>query len=199
MVFMQFGSTYPLYLRDHFGLEKPQIGLMYAVNTSIIVAFEMLLIDAVKHWPLMRTIAWGSFLSCVGFGILPLGASGYYAVFAMGVVTIGEMLSFPLSSAFVANRSGPGREGLYLGWHTATHALAWVLGPGIGAALYELNPDALWLGSLGVAVLVLAGFLALSRHVREQTCGTVENIAPVLPPPAETPLDQLAQPAGQPA
>jgi MFS family permease len=199
MVFMQFGSTYPLYLRDHFAMTKPHIGLMYAVNTSIIVAFEMLLIDAVKHWPLMRTIAWGSFLSCVGFGILPFGASGYYAIFAMGVVTIGEMLSFPLSSAFVANRSGAGREGIYMGWHTATHALAWVLGPGLGAALYEINRDALWLASLAVSVLVLAGFFALARHVGEQTCGAVENVAPVLPPPAETPLDQLAQPVSSPA
>jgi MFS family permease len=199
IVFMQFGATYPLYLHDHFAMEKPQIGLMYAVNTSIIVAFEMLLIDAVKHWSLMRTIAWGSFLSCVGFGILPFGSSGYYAVFAMGVVTIGEMLSFPLSSAFVANRSGPGREGVYMGWHTATHALAWVLGPGLGAAIYEVNRDALWLSSLAVAVLVLVGFLALGRRVGSQTCGVVENLAPVLPPPAETPLDQLAQPVSSPA
>jgi MFS family permease len=195
MVFMQFGSTYPLFLRDHFAMSKPQIGLMYAVNTSIIVVFEMLLIDAVKHWPLMRTIAWGSFLSCMGFGILPFGASGFYAVFAMGVVTIGEMLSFPLSSAFVANRSGPGRESLYLGWFMVVHALAWVLGPGIGAAIYQHNRDALWLASLVVAVLVLAGFMALSRRVGGQTCGAVESVSVAMPPPAELPLDQLPQSA----
>jgi hypothetical protein len=46
---------------------------------------------------------------------------------------------------------------------------------------------------------VLAGFFALARHVGEQTCGAVENVAPMLPPPAETPLDQLAQPVSSPA
>jgi MFS family permease len=144
----------------------------------------------------MRTIAWGTFLYCVGFGILPFGASAFYAVFAMGVVTIGEMLSFPLSSAFVANRSGPGREGIYMGWYMVTHALAWVLGPGIGAAIYQHNRDALWLAALGVAVAVLVGFMALARRVGGQTCGAVEHVdLTTLPPPAEMPLDQLEQPA----
>jgi predicted MFS family arabinose efflux permease len=193
MVFMQFSSTYPLYLRDNFGLNEPQIGLMFAVNTSIIVVFEMLLIDAVKHWPLMGTIAWGSLLSCIGFGILPFGESSLYAVFAMAVVTIGEMLSFPLSSAYVANRSGPGREGLYLGWYMVVHALAWVLGPGIGAQIYQVDRDALWLVALAVGALVWLGFMLLARRAGDQTCATVEPVPAVLPPPAEVTLEQLPQ------
>ena len=191
MVFMQFSSTYPLYLRDHFGMNEPQIGLMFAVNTSIIVVFEMLLIDVVKHWPLMRTIAWGSFLSCVGFGILPFGSSGGYAVLAMTVVTVGEMLSFPLSSAFVANRSGPGREGIYLGWYVAVHSLAWVLGPGIGAVIYEIDRDALWLTAFAAAAAVLLGFQVLARRIGDQPCASIEAPVAPFPPPTELPLEQL--------
>jgi predicted MFS family arabinose efflux permease len=193
MVFMQFSSTYPLYLRDHFGLDEPGIGLMYAVNTSIIVACEMLLIDAVKHWRLMPTIACGAGLACVGFGMLPLGNAWPFAALAMTVVTIGEMLSFPLSSSFVANRSGPGREGPYLGWYMVTHALAWVLGPGLGAALYQRDRDAVWWAALGIAALVFVGFQLLARRTGPQSCGAVEAPSAPLPPPAELPLDQLPQ------
>jgi MFS family permease len=132
-------------------------------------------------------------LSCVGFGILPFGASGGYAVFAMVVVTVGEMLSFPLSSAYVANR-GVGRDaGLYQGWYMVVHAMAWVLGPAIGGAIYQVHRDALWIAALVVAVGVLIGFELLGRRDGDQSCAAVDAHAPQLPPPADVPLDQVPQ------
>ncbi len=198
MVFLQFGATYPLYLRDHFGMNEPQIGLMFAVNTTIIVAFEMPLIDAVQRWSLVRTIAWGSFLSCVGFGMLPLGSTAAYAVLAMAVVTVGEMLTFPLASAYVAGRGPRGAEALYNGWYMVVNAAAWVLGPAIGSAIYGVSPDALWYVTLGVAVAVLAGFQWLAWRAGDQLVGAAERAdAPgaavaALVPPAEVALDQVA-------
>jgi hypothetical protein len=82
-----------------------------------------------------------------------------------------------------------------MGWHTATHALGWVLGPGLGAAIYQSDPDAPWLASLAVAVLVLAGFLVLARRTGDQSCGPIENVPSTMPPPAELPMDQLPQTA----
>ena len=87
LVFFQFLPTYPLYLQDHYGLSTELIGLMFAINTVVIVVFEMLLVDHVKHWPLLPTIGWGSFLTCVGFGIFPFGTSIAFGALAMLVVT----------------------------------------------------------------------------------------------------------------
>jgi MFS family permease len=193
IVFMQFGSTYPLYLRDHFGLTKPLIGLMFAVNTTIIVAVEMLLMDAIGAWPLLRTIGWGSCLACLGFGILPFGDSVAYAVLAMIVVTIGEMLSFPLSAAFVSTRGRRGSESLYLGWYLTVHSAALVLAPAIGGALYQANHDFVWFAGLGFALLIPAGYELLARRVGGLTCRTIEgvDVHAAVPPPAELPLEQL--------
>lgn len=163
IVFFQFGSTYPLFLRDHFELNTTWIGLMFAVNTTVIVAFEMLLIDAIKDWPLLRTIGWGCLLSCVGFGMLPFGNSGLYAVAAMLVLTMGEMLSLALSTGFVANRSRDGGEASYMGWYMVMLATATVVGPAIGSAIYQVNPNAVWYASLVVGLAVLAGFQWLAR------------------------------------
>jgi predicted MFS family arabinose efflux permease len=159
--FCQFGSTYPLYLRDHYQLSKPLIGLMFAVNTTVIVALEMLLIDAIKGWPLLRTIGLGCFVFCLGFAILPFGNTGAYCVLAMLIVTLGEMLSFTFSSTYAANRSAPGNEGAYLGWYMLTFAVATVLGPTIGSAIYQVNRDALWLCGLAVGTAALVGFQLL--------------------------------------
>ena len=170
IVFFQFGSTYPLYLRDHFGFDTFWVGLMFTVNTSVIVAVEMLLVDAIKGWPLLRTIGWGCLLSCLGFGMLPFGQSAPYAAAAMLVLTIGEMLSLALSTGFVANRSPAGGEASYMGWYMVLLAAASVLGPAIGSAIYQQNPDAVWYAALAVGVAVLVGFQLLANRSR----GTVE-------------------------
>ncbi|MCG8451329.1 MAG: MFS transporter [Pirellulales bacterium] len=162
IVFMQFLVTYPLYLHDHFGLEEHQIGYLFAVNTLTIVLFEMVLVDYARRWSLVRLIGWGSFLACLGFGMLPFGSSTAYCVLAMIVVTIGEMLSFPSSTAYVARLSPPGNEGRYMGWATLIHSLAWVVAPTLGATIYGINPEAVWYGALAVGVVVLAGFRFLS-------------------------------------
>jgi predicted MFS family arabinose efflux permease len=185
IVFFQFGSTYPLYLRDHYRLSKPLIGLMWAVNTSVIVVCEMLLVDAIKHWPLLRTIGWGCFLSCAGFGILPFGSSLGYCVLAMLVLTVGEMLSMSLSAGYVANRAAPGSEGAYMGWYMVILALSAVLGPGIGSAIYEVNREAVWLTAFSVGAAVLVGFLALDRSTDAKPQAAREG------PGAARPLDDV--------
>ena len=161
MVFIQYLSTYPLYLHDHFLLSKQQIGLIFAVNTSMIVLFEMVLVDYIKKWPALRCVGWGCWLSCLGFGMLPFGTSGYYCVLAMVVLTVGEMISFPVAAAYVANFGPKGKEGLYMGWFTFVHALAWVLGPFLGAVIYGYDREALWVCSLAVGVFVFVGFMVL--------------------------------------
>ena len=73
VVFLQIHTAYPLFLSDHYQLSKPVIGLIYAVNTVVVVLVEMLLLDFIRNWPLLPTMAWGTFLSCLGFGMLPFG------------------------------------------------------------------------------------------------------------------------------
>jgi hypothetical protein len=168
IVFMQFLVTYPLYLRDHYELTKSQIGLLFAVNTSIIVLLEMVLIDYVRHWPMLRLLGWGCCLACVGFGMLPFGTTVAYCVLAMVVVTIGEMLSFPSLPAFVAQRSPPGCEGRYMAWYSVSHSIAWVVAPLVGARLYEYHRDAVWYAGLAVGVVILLGFRVLARRTNAE-------------------------------
>ena len=46
-VFFQATSTYPLYLRDHFGMSIREYGSMWVINTLGIVAIEMVLLDSI--------------------------------------------------------------------------------------------------------------------------------------------------------
>ena len=158
VVFFQFHASYPLFLRDHYGLTKPMIGLIYAVNTVVIVLFEMLLLDYIRHRPLVPIIGWGTLLSCLGFGILPFGQSVAYCVFCMLVITLGEMLWMPLASGWIAQRSARGNQGMYMGWYTMTYSLAAVIAPALGGAIYQYNRNLIWYISIAIGAITLLGF-----------------------------------------
>ncbi len=168
VVFFQFLGTYPLYLNSQFDLSEDQIGILFAVNTVVIVLFELVLINAVRHLPMMRLYAWGVLLSCLGFGLLPLAAGstfwiGYaWAITTMLIVTIGEMLSMPLGAVYAARRATPATRGQYLGLYAASFSIAILIAPVLGMWLYGVNPHLLWFCGLIAGAVVFLGLLRIA-------------------------------------
>ena len=100
-VFFQVHATYPKYLEEHYLLSKPQIGMIYGINTVIIVVIEMILVSYVTRFSLLRTIGWGCFLACFGFAILPASVATWFVILSMVIITFGEMLIFPLALSLI--------------------------------------------------------------------------------------------------
>ncbi len=177
VVFFQVQSTYPLYLTDFYGFDEIGIGLIFGINTIMIVIFEMLLVQAIRGWSLLRAIGWGCFLTCVGFGILPFGSSVWFCVLSMIILTLGEMLSAPLASGWIAARSSNGMQGRYMGLYTMMYSFAFVIAPAIGGWLYEQDavsvlgirtagPHLIWFASLALGVVILTGYYLLDHYER---------------------------------
>ncbi len=167
-VLFQFLGTYPLYLKEHYHFEEYHIGLLFAVNTVVIVLFELVLVSAIAHLPLLRTFAFGQLLSCVGFGILPFAvgseflAGALFCTFSMLILTLGEMLTSPLGPAYAARRSNAFNRGQYMGLYVTSFSVAVLVAPLVGMALYGIHPDLVWYVGLIVAGVVYFGFLTLA-------------------------------------
>ena len=167
MAFFQVWSTAPLYLRSFYGLTERSIGLLLALNALLIVLTEMLLIRAVENLDRMRIVGLGAFLVCGGLAILPFGPGWMTAVGFMVVLTVGEMLSMPITNAVVAERAGAGSVGRYMGVYTLAFSTAFVLGPIVGTAIYQaFGPQTLWYGTGAVGVVLAIAFAALSGPLR---------------------------------
>ena len=164
VVFFQFHATYPKYLEDHYQLSKPMIGLFFSVNTIIIVASEMLLLNWARKFSLLRTVGWGGLLACIGFGILPFGDSIWFGLFSMGIITIGEMFMFPIGTGFVAKRSIGRNQGMYMSWYAMMFSLAGTVAPIVGTACYSWQPNLLWYSSLAIGLASFAGFYFLAAR-----------------------------------
>lgn len=173
LITYQMISTFPLTLSDLYGFREGTIGLVMAVNTVLIVLFEMVLVHRVGSLDPLRLVGIGGLLFGVGMALLPFGIGldwGFaYAAFTVVVWTVGEMLAFPFSAGAVANRADESNRGLYMGLYTLSFEGAWVFSPIVGTWVYQTwGAKTLWLGCGAVGVILLLGFYGVSAAIARE-------------------------------
>lgn len=169
LMFVQLFNTWPLYMKDVYGLMENKIGLLLALNAFMVVLIEMPLIHRIEQRNPMRTIALGALFLFGGFAILPFGRGMPYGVLTVIVWTIGEMLIFPLAVSFVANRANDKNRGKYMGLYVVSFSLAFVIGPLLGTGIYQgWGARALWFSAGFWGVVVFAGFLLVGHWLKKE-------------------------------
>jgi MFS family permease len=163
IVFTQNQSSMPLYIVRDLHHRESFYGALFVLNTLLIVALEVPLNLAMSHWSHRRALMLGMFLTGAGFGAIGL-SHGTLAIAATVVIwTFGEMITFPVGTAYVADIAPAGRIGEYMGAFSSTFSLSMVIGPWAGAAaLDRFGPSVTWAGVF-VCGLIAVGVVALSR------------------------------------
>lgn len=161
--FFQMMTTLPLYWSEQLHFREATIGVLFAVNTLLIVAAEMPLTRWATRFRRLRVVAVGCLLFFLGFGLTPLGVGVLGAGLVVIVWTVGEMLLAPFTMAHVASRSDATNRGLYMGAFSTAVSLAAVTSPAIGLAIYSWHPEAPWWCALAAAPVVCVGMIGLDR------------------------------------
>jgi predicted MFS family arabinose efflux permease len=166
VVFIQVLTTFPIYVRNVYGLAENRIGQLYAVNTVLIVLLEMILMEKIRKYPLTRMINLSFILLGIGLGLMPLGRGFAFGALTVAIWTFGEMLSMPLVTALIARRADDSNRGRYMGLNSLAFSLAFVVGPAIGTAVYDgLGADAVWYACAAICALIAVAFSALRPHL----------------------------------
>ncbi|MGE5125506.1 MAG: MFS transporter [Betaproteobacteria bacterium] len=159
LVFSQFFSTYPLYLRLHYGMQESSVGRLIAVNTLLIVTVEMLLMHALRRRAPARVVAIGTLLLGLGFGLTPFGSTVPFAVFSVVVWTFGEILTLPMLLTLTTLRSDPAAMGEYQGLTSLAFAMATTCGPLLGTRLWEAaGAEWVWYACAALGAAMALGF-----------------------------------------
>jgi MFS family permease len=167
-VYNQATSGLPLAMRQA-GLSATAYGLTVAVNGVVIVLVQPVTVSWLTRRDHSRVIAVGQLLVGLGFGLTQF-ASGVPEYMGTVVVwTLGEIATFTMTSALVADLAHPQMRGRYQG----LLGLAWgggaLIGPFVGAwALEYAGGTWLWSGCAVCGVLVAAGQLALGPSIRRR-------------------------------
>jgi len=159
LVFVQVFSTMSLEI-TRSGFSTAIYGLMISLNGALIVLCELPLTTLTKRFPARRAMALGFVLIGAGFASNALVRTIPLLVLATALFTFGEMISMPISAAYVADLAPADQRGLYMGTYGMVWAAAFVFGPSLGLILFSANHIVLWLtcGALGLlaAAIILA-------------------------------------------
>jgi len=167
IVFFQHASTLPLYLVRDLGLTESMYGMMFTINTLLIITLEVPLNGSMSAWSHRRTLALGALLTGLGFGGVGLVHSAAGVAMMVVVWTFGEMVLLPGSAAFAADIAPPERRGEYLGLYSMSFSGAFAIAPWLGARTMEmLSPRALWAAAAlcGVLSALLLSRVRPARH-----------------------------------
>lgn len=145
MVFFQHQAAQPLYLVRELHIKESDLGLLFAVNTFLIITIEVPLNLAMSRWSNRASMVLGTFLCGLGFGAILLVHSFLGVAITVAIWTFSEMILFPSTSAFVADTAPATRRGEYMGLYQMCFSLAFTIGPGLGTLVMErLGSTVLW-------------------------------------------------------
>lgn len=175
LVFVQVFSTMSLQITQS-GFSTSTYGLVISLNGLLVVLCELPLTTITKRYPARRVMALGFLLIGVGFASNLLPRTLPLLLLTTAVFTFGEMISMPISGAYVADLAPAHQRGLYMGAYGMVWALAFVCGPSGGLWLFSISPAALWI-SCGALGMFAAGIILAERRNHNPNARSVEPLA----------------------
>lgn len=156
VVFFQHNGSMPLYLVNDLHLSESTYGLLFTVNTALIILLEVPLNIAMSHWSHRKALALGSFLSGLGFGAMGLVSGTIGVALTVVVWSFGEMILLPAASNYMADIAPVDRRGVYMGLFQMTFSFSFAISGWVGASTLEhFGGQVLW-GATFVAGCVSA-------------------------------------------
>ncbi|KFF13625.1 MDR family MFS transporter [Flavobacterium hydatis] len=134
IIFFQLFTTLPLYHKEKFDLTEFQTGLLMTLNGLMIFSLEMSIVSYFERnaFRKIKIIIYGTLLMALSFYLLLINVWAGVLVFAMIIVSLGEILAFPFSNAFALSRAPRGQEGRYMALYTMSFSLAHIISSKLG-------------------------------------------------------------------
>jgi MFS family permease len=144
LVFFQAASTFGLYVTQ-LGFSAATYGAVISLNGALVVFFELPLTAFSRRFPIRRVMAAGYLVCGIGFALNAFAHTIPALVVCMTIFTLGEMLTMPMASAYLADLAPAQMRGRYLGVSGLTWSLGLIVGPAAGMKLFAFSPAAYWL------------------------------------------------------
>jgi MFS family permease len=173
LVYLQMYSTLSVYLRDVHGVPPQGYGFLTSANAILVVVAQIWITRRIRRYPPMVMMAVGTLLYMAGF--LSYGFVSVYLAFlaAMLVITVGEMIVVPISSALVARFAPADMRGRYIAIAGLSWGIPSAIGPlAAGIILDNYNPNLVWYAAGVLAAVAAAGFLVLNSTARARLAAT---------------------------
>ena len=197
-------ETLPVFAKNQADVSERAIGLVFLVNSLVIVIAQLPLTKLVEGrrriamLALMTAIWAAAWMLVFGAGLwLSAAAAAAVIVLAGGVFAVGECLQGPTQQALIAELAPDRLRGRYMALSTSSWSIGWIAGPALGAFVLQEEPLALWPIATAFCLAAGAGGLLLERRLPEDVRRTPADLE-INPPPEPDPDADVSQGEGSP-
>lgn len=166
LLIAQLSATYPLYIQNTFSsLGYKAVSILFILDTVLIVLFQAPLVNFFNDYNKIIIVGVGAFL--MGIGMLVLSFSHFFILGIISCViwTTGEMLFIPVAQLICYEKSSENKKGSGMGLYKTAYASSKVLGPTIGAFIYQnYSGEMLWYLSASIGLICLIACYAYRKH-----------------------------------
>jgi len=170
-VYQQMYGTLSVFLRDEHGLDPQNYGILMTASAITVVLFQFMVSRWLRDKPPFLMMSLGTLFFLIGFSMFGYVAAYLLFALALVVITIGEMIVFPVSQGLAANFAPEDMRGRYM----AVFGLSWAIPQmfGLAAAGYALdnfsNPGLLWYICGGISALSALSYYFLHLRLGART------------------------------
>jgi MFS family permease len=169
-----------VYVKEQYAIPEDQYGWILTTNAAMVVLFQYAVTRITRRYSALPVMAVSGLFYAAGLAIYALstGFAGFWV--GMVVMTIGELIISPTSTALVADLAPADMRARYMGLYSLSYRVSGGVGPVLGGVLNDhVAPAATWwFGSLA-ALLSAGGFILMGRS-RAFRASTAPDPAPAV-------------------
>jgi MFS family permease len=157
LCYAQLDSSFPLFVVGELGHSERFYGFLYCINAVVVTLIEVPLTIRMNDTPLQKTVVLGGLCFAAGMGLFAFGVPPAL-VLGILMLTVGEMVVLPSSSAYISEIAPAGKRSAYMGVQFSVWSFASIVGPMAGTwVLARYGAAILWLGLMGIATITALG------------------------------------------
>ena len=175
IVYQQQYSSFPVYLRNVHQIDSKSYGVMLSITGLEVVLFQFWISRTIRKYSPFLMMMLSAIFFMIGFGMINFVSSFALLLIVVLIITVGEMIFFPTSSALAANFAPVEMRGRFMAVANLAWAIPATIGPGAaGLILDGQNPHLLWYIGGSLCAVSALGFYILHRWL-----GTQKRFVPV--------------------
>src|SRR5206468_910117 len=170
--YAQVSTVLPPYVKEHASVSEAGIGVIFFVNTLVIVAAQLPVAKALEGRRRLRALALSGLLfvltslTIVATGLwLDHSAAIVALCGAIVVFSVAECIHGAMQNPLVADLAPEHLLGRYMALRTTSWQVGFLAGPALGSFLLDRAPTALWLGAAAACAAAAGGSLLLERRI----------------------------------
>jgi MFS family permease len=176
----------PPYAKNVAGVSEQEIGLLWMLNSIVIVLAQLPIAKLGEGRSRMRALGlmgfiWAGSMLLIGVAGVWLTATSAFALIAVAVIAFGfgECLHGIVHGPLTADLAPPALVGRYMAFGSQSWQVGWIVGPAVGGFILQQAPNALWPIAASLNVVAAFSALALERHLPRAVARAPSRIEPV--------------------